>query len=75
MKLRVVLKDPDGFYEATREAAEDMVREGRVASGRDLEDLRGEIEEGIRQWVKWGEYVTLEFDLETNSARVLPQGS
>jgi hypothetical protein len=59
MKMRITLKDPDGFYEAIRSESSRLGIPEGVAW------------ESIKPWVEFSEYVTLEFDLEEGSARVV----
>lgn len=75
MKVLMNLKDPDGVYESIRSSAEDSVNaiEGLDESEREcLVDTRIEkIESALNKWIKYGEYVAIEFDLEKNEAKVV----
>jgi len=77
MKLRITLKDPDGFYEAIREAAENQVAEiqgiSRDEADTLIENRHESIAEYMTRWVEYGEYVTIEFDLEEATATVIKQ--
>ena len=75
MKIRVTVKNPDCFGDAVEEA----VRE-ELAS-RDLDEEEREavfdvkmekVWKKLEKWVKWHEYITLEFDTEEGTAVVLP---
>lgn len=74
-KFTVTLKDPDGFYEAANDAARDAVGaiEGIDPDEREsLVDARAEkLRIFMGRWVKYGEYVDLEFDTEANTATVV----
>lgn len=72
--LRVSLKDPDGFSEAIDEAVRESLAGLEDEDERDtLEDLRREkTEAALEKWVRYSEYVTLEFDLANGTARVVP---
>jgi len=77
MKLQITLKDPDGFYEAIREAAEKQVAEIKGISEDEAETLienrHESIAEYLKRWVEYGEYITIEFDLENSTATVKKQ--
>lgn len=76
MKIRITLKDPDRIYEAV----EDTVRES-LKGLHDLEDdEKAAIMESrsektwaiLERYIQFQEYITVEFDTDTNSARVVP---
>ena len=60
MKLRITLKDPDGVSNSLREAARGDI------------NVVAELEEQIKSYVEYAEYVTIEIDTVTNKARVIP---
>lgn len=84
MKVRVFLKDPDAFYDAVREVVD--VQAPKVAEAftgvgaHPSAALIGEVGQEIRDaasdvmgaWVEFGECVTLEFDIDAGTARVVP---
>lgn len=84
MKVRVFLKDPDAFYDAVREVEEAQapkVAEAFTGVGAhpsaDLidavgEEIRDAISRRLGEWIEFGECVTLEFDIEAGTARVVP---
>lgn len=76
MKFKVFLKDPDGVYESITDAVEKSLKESPpTAFDEDLEDIkelrRGSLSKFIREWIQYEEYVYLEFDTETKTARLL----
>lgn len=80
MKIIIKLKDPDGVYESIQQIADQEVEKlveasnGLLKAG-DVEDTVGEkIREMTRSFVEYGEYVTIEIDTDTNTARVLKRG-
>jgi len=81
MKIKITLKDPDGFYEAIREAAEKQVLETIGHSQLGTEELIEEliekrheaIAEYLKRWVDYGEYVSIEFDLDQATTTVIKQ--
>lgn len=78
MKIRVTLKNPDCFYEAVGAAVANSVSELELDSDEkeDLIESRSEKAwDKLEKWVEYQEYVTLEFDLETMSATVVPRRS
>lgn len=80
MKIIIKLKDPDGVYESIQQIVDQEVEKlveasnGLLKAG-DVEDTVGEkIREMTRSFVDSGEYVTIEIDTNTNTARVLKRG-
>ena len=57
MKIQVGFKNPD----AVNDALEDQ----------DLTEQREEIKKKLQKWLRWGEYVDIEFDLDKGTAKVL----
>jgi hypothetical protein len=76
MKIRLTLKDPDGVYESVREAASEQLSALEGLSDEELDDLKKsreeEINEDIKQWVEYGEYLTVEIDTDAGTATVTP---
>ena len=87
MKIRIDIKDPDGFYESMRDQAitklrenghEDLYRQSfdnkcaKKEFNELVEEERQEIESALEKWVRFGECCTLEFDTETGTAVVVP---
>lgn len=76
MKFRITFKDPDGFNNGVREAAKDSFS-GLPLKDYELEeavDLRVEaVKNMLGKWVKWEEYITIEFDPQAGTAVVVPQ--
>jgi hypothetical protein len=73
MKFRVVFKTPDALHDAVKDALGDE----------DEDDDEDESEDGptakslisfAERWVRWGEYVTVEFDTVAGTATVVPNG-
>lgn len=77
MKIKITLKDPDGFYEAIRDAAVASLAAIAGISDEERETLeenrQGEISESLSKWVEYGEYIRLEFDTEAQTATVIKQ--
>ena len=74
MKFKITLKDPDGFWEAVTETVESNIGEIKGLSSDEVEKLvdsrRDETFEAISEWVKFNEYITIEFDTEAGTATV-----
>lgn len=77
-KFRVTLKDPDGVFESVREYAESIAAQAKaipavaeLSPGDWAESIRSALSEKISRWVKYGEYVTIEFDTEAGTATVV----
>lgn len=76
MKIKVYLKDPDGFYDGIADAVRDSMAEfnGKLTESEkdDVATRRSEeANEALRRWVEFGEYVSIEFDTQSKTAKVL----
>lgn len=75
MKVRVQFKDPDAFYEGIRDAVRSELSTVEGLSDYEREELREGRSEKVgivlEKWVEDGEYVTIEFDTDTQTATVL----
>lgn len=74
MKIRVYLKDPDGFYEGVNDACSASLKEMALTDkerDRLLDTRVEETWEKLDKWVSDQEYVELEFDTETGTAIVV----
>lgn len=75
-KVRITVKDPDGVYDAIRDAARASLKDVHDLSKAEREDLvegrHEQIAEALSSWVEYGEYITVEFDTEAKTARVMP---
>lgn len=76
MKFKIVMKDPDGVWDAVEEAAIKSVGVGLPDLDGDERDIitKKRIEGLNKQLCKWfehGEYLTVEIDTEANTATVL----
>ena len=76
MKIKVYLKDPDGFYDGISDAVRDSMAEfGGKLTESEKDDVanrrRKEANEALRRWVEFGEYVSIEFDTQAKTATVL----
>lgn len=73
-KIRVYIKDPDGFYDAVREQARSEIP-AEMEDSSLYDDLIDEKEEGIygalERWVEFRESFTVEFDLAAGTATVV----
>lgn len=76
MKLRIVLKDPDGVYNCIDEDVRESLREmtGISDDERDVlrEHRREEMGQAIKRWVEYGEYVSISIVTYANTAAVVP---
>lgn len=74
MKIRVTLKDPDGFTDCVDEAIKDSVNAEKLDDDEkdDVIDRRTEkVWKALEKFVEYHEYVTIEFDTEAGTATVL----
>lgn len=76
MKFQVTMKDPDGPYECIRDAAGESLEEIAGLSPDECDCLKEKRTEELNKfagkWLKYGEYVTVEFDTEADTATVIP---
>ena len=74
MKIKITFKDPDGVYDSITQAARGSLPAGLSAGERDaiMERRYEEATRQLRLWIKYGEYVTIEFDTDAKTATVLP---
>lgn len=80
MKVRIHLKSPDAVGDAIAEAAFSAAL--RLCPGGDADEVEAvreiaeeKIKKNLERWIEFGEYVTVEFDLERMTASVLSAGS
>ena len=76
MKIKVYIKDPDGFSNAINDSiCEELNKLPLNNKEKDaiLEIRSEEVEDKLSKWVESNECVTLEFDLDTGIASVLPK--
>ena len=75
MKINVTLKDPDGVYNSIEEAAKDAVNKMEGLSeeeGQALIEIRTEsIKNKLKRWIKYEEYIRIEFDTDLMTAKIL----
>ena len=81
MKFMVTMKDPDAPYEAIRDAVsaelETLKATGSISSDEMdelLESRHQKVSGSISKWLKYGEYLTVEFDTEAGTAVVVNSG-
>ena len=75
MKFKVTFKTPDAVTDAVKEAAEQEVSEIVDAEERSIQqsELAEQLSDFASTWVKYEEYITVEFDTEKGTATVVPQ--
>jgi len=75
MKFKVTFKSPDAVYQSAIDAAgsatQNIVDDEERHQAYD--DVRHELEEFADKWVRYGEYITIEFDTDANTATVIPK--
>jgi hypothetical protein len=69
MKIRIGFKTPDAVHYAAEEAVNEA---SAVLDKYEAKEKIEDIKDQLSKWVRYGESVTIEFDLETNTARVVP---
>lgn len=80
MKIVIKLKDPDGIYESIQEVVDKEVEKvveasnGLLNAGDVKETVGDKIRDMTKSFVDGGDYVTIEIDTDTNTARVVKRG-
>ena len=76
MKVKIYLKDPDGFSEIGQDIV-DQLNLPDTLSNEEVEAVvekrKEEISSILEEWVEYNEYVVLELDTEKKTLRVLTQ--
>lgn len=62
MKFKMTFKDPDGVWDSLKDA------------GYDPNDLPTDVDNLVGKYIEFSEYLTIEFDIENESVRVVPKG-
>lgn len=74
MKIQITFKDPDVAQDALDDAFKNFTVEG-ITDPEELEELRyvrkRKAAEAIFSWMKYSEYITVEFDTEAKTATVV----
>jgi hypothetical protein len=78
MKIKITLKDPDGVSNAIMDAVKEQLAAISGLDERERDELADgrteQIGEKLGRWITYGEYVSIEFDLDTMTATVLERG-
>lgn len=74
MKFQVQFKDPDVVYDAARDAARENMPEGIESDEVEalLDGRTEKLTDFASTWIKYGEYITVEFDTEAKTCVVIP---
>ena len=75
MKLKVFIKDTDVLQDAVEEAVDEELKNSGLAEDEQeaVRELRVEKALDVAgEWWEYGEYITVEFDTEARTARVVP---
>ena len=72
MKLSITFKDPDVVHDAAYDCVKASIPEGLSQDEIDMigEMRTAEIKQKLSKWITYGEYVTIEFDLDAGTATV-----
>lgn len=77
MKVKVYIKDTDVLQDAVEEAVDEELKGSNLEEDEQeaVRELRVEKALDVAStWWEYGEYITVEFDTETKTARVVPVG-
>lgn len=69
MKIRITMKDPDGFHECVRAAVTESLPQGLSAAERQvvIESRIEEIGDVLGRWFEYSEYLTVEVDTDAKT--------
>lgn len=74
MKIKITMKDPDGFEDSLNDAVKESVAAipglSEIERESVAEKRKDEVREALRTWFRYSEYVTLEIDTDAKTARV-----
>lgn len=76
MRFQVYIKDPDVFDEEIKEAVDKELSASNLPKDEQeaIKPIRlHKLYNFIDKWVEYGEYITVEFDTEANTAIVVPR--
>ncbi len=76
MKFQITFKDPDGFADGLDEAVDASLNDVRDQLSEDeldevRESRREEMVEAVQRFVEYEEYLTVEFDTDKGTAKVV----
>ncbi len=71
MKVQITFKTPDAAELAAEDTAHHVFNEDTELHQENYELLKDDILTKLGKWIRSGEYVTVEFDLENGNARVV----
>lgn len=74
VKFRLMLKDPDGFYESIEAAVRDVPGIDEAEKEAIREVRREKLKDFCARWVEYGEYLTVEIDTDERTCTVVPVG-
>lgn len=74
MTIRIRFKTPDVMEHPIEDLVQQSMRvdASHFDQEQDADELRKSIRKKLERWIEYGEYVTLEFDLTTMMAKVVP---
>ena len=75
MKVKVFIKDPDVLQDGVEESVDEELKNSGLAEDEQeaVRELRVEKALDVAgEWWEYGEYITVEFDTEARTARVVP---
>ena len=86
MKFRVTFKSPDGVSDSMNDAAQEAILKDKDEEFQEafynlshpqrreaIEEVKENLYEFTSRWISGGEYITVEFNSDTNTAMVVPQ--
>lgn len=77
MKFRITMKDPDGVYDCVKDAAKEWANKITEVDEDEREALveskHEKLQELCREWFEYGEYLTVEVDIEAGTCTVVPR--
>lgn len=74
MKFTITMKDPDGFFDCVAEAVAEEVNKMGIADDDERDAVKEtkteKVKELLKTWFEYGEYLTVEVDIEAKTCVV-----
>jgi len=74
VKIKLTFKDPDGVYESVQEAVKQSLADLNLEEDEMeplIETRTEKVKEKLKRWIEYGEYLDVEIDLDSMTAKVL----
>lgn len=74
----MTFKDPDVIFEAISEAVNERIKAIKELDDEErdvlIEKKNRAVSDQLSKWIEYGDFITVEFDTDLNTARIVPKG-